>query len=1182
MKKLNLLLLSLTTLLVGVGLASCDSTPNTQGTNPGGGNKPNPNPNPGTDNPSVDPSADVEIKDGFTSRLAKATDKDINKPLFEQNGKTFYNVAGIDIEIKDTLNVLYTSDVNDKDKFNYLMAGHAESSEIYTSMLDGLFDNTKTKRLVGMLAIASKEDRTNAENPTFSYQLRKNVPWVVNSTGEIYEHEGKKQYIKAEDFVESAFYSLSLEGGTTTFLYTLFIKGAEEYHEWATQEENIEKSEAEKRAKFDELVGVKATEEDVISYTLTKDINYFETVTTYSPYYPVNRHFLAQKASNFGNTQDDILVSGPYRVTSYTKQAKLVYQANEHYWDKEHVYIKTINNIYYKSGQSADYTRNLFESGQIDSFSVAAADKIGWDKYIGEGNTVNTAKSDQVTPVEVKGNSIFFNFFVFNRKMYEYNNLIPKTEKQKQDTEKLMLNKDFRLGILYGTDYIKTRLTSIKTPHEVLYRRYVSENLAFDVDGKDYIDYFDEVYNEKNSTKVKLAGFDQGYDPVYNIQKAEEFFKKAYAELKTQGVEFPILLDRIGSTDIIGKQEEANRYRMLEELAKKATDENKEFIKFRHNQPQNDSQFSLWKNNSNADIDSTGWGPDYADPNTFLDTVKVNGGYAEKFGLKFNENKAKVENSEDKKVKDKAEQLFGDFTNKVNEANKITDSKERFKKLAEAEYSLIYEQGLIQPFLRSSRVVPSVSKIVPFQSAKVAYGNNSSRMKNTVVATEVLPRDKKLQIIKHFNELQGKVSEQATITFFNKDNGLLENYKGIPDTMTLTKGQTLSLPQSIKDDGSRKVIRKWYTDSSLTNEVENKDGVIVVTGNLSLYAKEEDINVMTSIELSVNNADENFAKHSVAVDNTYEYPIYASDTLAYLFDVKPQFTNDSNYLDDNVVVEVLPTNPQDELNKKVAEALTAVYTPSTKVVALSYPSANDKFAYAGQKVKLVIKAENLKEGENAKKELTFVLSTVKQLENIFVGEQFELVKPSDAQISEVTIKNNEVISKVENQEKYEAKKVGSTTISFKLSNDKVDFKHSVEFEVAERFMVGEEIDLSSYKESTIEVSNSQAVTVENGVVTIAQLGHEVTVTIKKGEQTVRTFKIKTIAKETDRAKTRIRLISARIKGEFTGKKAELKAVVEAKIKELEALLEKIESTEEKLAETGKALVDAYYEFADAK
>lgn len=1168
MKKSKLLLLSLTTLLAGITLASCV----------GGGTKP------GTGDKGSNSDQSVIIKEGFTDIRAKNTDEDVNKPLIEKNGKKYYQVAGLEIEVKDTLNTLYVQDVHNDDKFNYLKGGHSESADIYASMVDGLFDNTKSKRLVGMLAVAEKLDTTNPEKPTYSFQIRQNVPWVVNETGEIYEIEGVKQYIKAEDFVESAFYNLTVQG-TNVFLFNLFIDGAEEFNAWALSDENIGKTEEEKRAKFAELVGVYTTGDDVISYRLKENIPYFKTVTTYSPYYPVNRHYLKKQGSNFGNSENHILVSGAYRITKYTKQVEYVYETNEHYWDKEHVYIKTINNKYIKSGQSADYTRNAFENGEIDSFTVVAADKIGWDKYIGEGNSVRTPKSDLVTPLESFGTSTFFNYFKFNRSTFEYNGLTPKTDEQKQATAQAIKNKDFRLGFLHGFDYVQTRRISRKNPEETVYRRYVAEGLALDPDGKDYVQYFDEIYNKENGSSVNLSGFENGFDPVFDREKAKQNFKKAYDALKAANVTLPIVMDVSGSLDIIGKQELINRMKLLEEIANEAVDGSETFLTIRLNYPQNDSQQSAWQNSQNFDFGYTGWGPDYADPRTYLDTILINGDYAEHLGLKYNPNKLSEGNNQ--QIHDLAQEILGSYDKAVKAAYKLTDPKARFKALAQAEYDLIYKDGIIHPFYRAGGVSPSVSRIINFQAAKVAYGNNSARMKNVVVAKEVLPRADKLKIIREFNILTGKQTEQVTINLYNNEGTLFDDtkYIGIPEAITLAKDSNIKLPEGINKE-ERKIVRKWYTNQQLTDSVVLNHGVFKATTNAYLYGKVEDLAAITNLGLEIAQSDRNFAKGG-QVDESFEYPIFADSDKLYELDYKDNIEEASKDRADYVEVEVLPADEKSEKDVAAAKVLKgglAVDKDKHKIF-VQYPKASEDPALLGAKVLVKVKGENHKETDGASSVKTlklFLAGITTSYEQLFEGDSTSLIKHIGSLQLETQLQTPDLAQLTE--DKLTNLKAGVVRLQLTFTHEKLNqivrvFEVEVSKQVANRLNFRSEelnkIDLNEKgKTLKFESSNTEAASFENGVLTLKQVGQEVTITVKEGEQVHRQFTIQIISAFVQRGK-QILSITKQYAGDLSQYTQETKQAFEQAHQELEQLLTNWQSSDEVLEPAVKKVIDTF-------
>lgn len=1162
MKKSKIILLSLTTLLAGVALVSCVKTGEK---NKGFVGKP------------------VKIKDGFKDVRANIKDPDVNKPLIEKNGKKYYQVAGLEVEVQDTLTTFYTADVHESDKFNYLKAGHVESSDIYASMVDGLFDNTRSKRLVGMLAVAEKYDNSNHDKPVYSFQIRPEVPWVVNSTGKIYEVDGKKQFVKAEDFVEAVFYNLTVQG-TNVFLFNTFIDGAEEFNTWALNDENIKKTEEEKRAKFKELVGVYATGEDVINYRLKGNVPFFKTITTYSPYYPVNRHYLKEQGSNFGSSQNHILVSGAYRITKYDKQVEYVYEPNDHYWDKEHVYIKKITNKFLKSGLAADYPRLAFEKGEVDGFNVSPADKEGWNKYIGEGNDVQTPKSDQVTPLHAFGNSIFFWFFRFNRQKFEYNNLPAKTKEQLTATAEAVKNKDFRLGFLRGLEFVESNKLIKKTPHENIYRRYVVDGLAYDQDNVDYTKYFDEVYNRENKTSFTLTGYETGFDPVHDADKAKKHFETAYKELDAKKVQFPILIDMIGSIDILGKQILINRVNQLQQLAKEAAGGN-EFIQIRLNYPQNDTQHNQWLYNYNYDFGSTGWGPDYADPKTYLDTLTLNGDYAEHFGLSF-----KPGREEDKATEALAKELFGKYDAAVKKAYKIEDQKERFKALAEAEYDIIYNQGLIHPYNRAGGTTASVSKIINFQAAKVAYGNNSSRMKNAVVAKEVLPRADKLKIVKDFNRLTGKKTEEVTINFYNKDGILFDNeqFKGLPEALTVTKDLNVKLPEGInlKD---KKIVTKWYTDQELTKPVELSHNLFKATSNVTLYGKEESLKVVK--DLSITFADGGIAKAG-AIDDKIEYPIFADSDKGHNISYEVSFTEgQKRNIDDHIEVEVLPANAKDEKDVKAAKILKSsgiVLDKAGKKVIVQYQKSHEDLSLLGAKVLVNIKLNNYTTSEDkavSKTVKLFFAGVKPEFSPVFEGETVGLEEVLGNAGLKSSIKLVDSKEAKLTDKKISGLKEGSVKVEVTITGDKInDYKTTLVIDVLKQVAsrpshkaeTQTTLDFNEEgKKLTFESSNQAAASFENGVLTLKQVGQEVTITIKKDGQPYRLFKIEITSAFLKQAKKVLPSIKNEIEAKKLDPKNEKLIAFKKATETLEKLLEKWNSSEESLKAAYNAFVGAF-------
>ena len=130
----------------------------------------------------------------------------------------------------------------------------------------------------------------------------------------------------------------------------------------------------------------------------------------------------------------------------------------------------------------------------------------------------------------------------------------------------------------------------------------------------------------------------------------------------------------------------------------------------------------------------SGWGPDYADPNTFLHTFAIGGDMV--YSLGFNQTNA------DEIALEK--QVLGAYNELYEKAAKITDATklaERYKAFAEAEYKLIYEDAIIIPWYTKTGYYATVSKTVPYQAGKATYGLTSDKLKNVIVSDSVITKE---------------------------------------------------------------------------------------------------------------------------------------------------------------------------------------------------------------------------------------------------------------------------------------------------------------------------------------------------------------------------------------------------------------------------------------------------------
>ena len=668
-----------------------------------------------------------------------------------------YKAGGIEFKTKDTFKTTYVTEPT-KDLFNYLTNTWTYNSYHYCNMVDGLVENDKYGNIVGALALGYKTTENADGTQTWSFQLRENGEWVNNETGK------KVADVTADDFVASAKYVLNpANGAGAANLYTDYVKGAAQYYDDMA---------AEKNPSFDS-VGVKAASKYVVEYTLSAPTPYFITVLTYSPFLPVYGQFLDEEGTEFGKTVNDILVNGAFRITKHEVESQINYSKNYHYFDRDHVYLKSVERKFVPGTSTPDTVRKWYEAGIVDSFSVSAKDSEGYTKYVlgsdGKGSLKN--------PVDPACNGIqsyytatFIGYYNFNRINYEFgDDAHVTTEAERKNTEIALFNKNFRQAFLYGlkADEFMKQLDPTE-PYNYIMRGYTNKELV-SADGKDFTDYVNDVYNKKQGTTgVSLIGIDNGSDPVYSASKANAAFAAAKAELDAAGVTYPIYIDMIADMEV---EAHAFEEAMVAPLEEASVVNGTKMIKINWNTPRSDDENTRWGsiiNNFDFSLWS-GWGPDYADPKTFAATWKIYGDMVEYVGFPTSEAGLNALTADDiganipaeykksspqESMKAMMNAVLGEYNALYEAANAIVDGSklvERYEAFAEAEYNLIYESAIILPWYTRNGYTASVSKTVPWQAGRASYGLTSDKFKNVIAVEAPITKDQRKAVTDEYN-----------------------------------------------------------------------------------------------------------------------------------------------------------------------------------------------------------------------------------------------------------------------------------------------------------------------------------------------------------------------------------------------------------------------------------------------
>ena len=494
---------------------------------------------------------------------------------------------------------------------------------------------------------------------TVTLHIREGVEWV--------DSQGRKVAdVVADDWVAGMQHMMDAAGGLE-FLVDGVIVGATEYINQDTTDFST--------------VGVSAPDDHTVVYTLTAPTPYFMTMMNYSVFAPMSRSYYESQGGkfgidydstaadyNYGKTPDNIAYCGPYLVTNFTSKNTMVFQANESYWDAEHVNLKTMTFIY-DDGTDPLRTYNETLAGNVDAtgLGTSALQKAKEDtvEIDGETKTVFDAYHYQSTTDA----TAFVGFMNLNRQAFANANdntkaVSQQTEDQKERAHAAMLNQHFRMALCAGLDRgnFQAQRVGDELKFNALINSYtpgtfvsLGADVTIDINGssKTYpagtnygVIVQDQITADGYPMKVydpsaaDGAGSSSGFDGWYNLDYAKSEFAKAVEELTAQGMEIteenPLVIDYphaqnaevwINTANVLQQCWEEMGGGLLKINLVPCADQTEWYQCGYYPENGADMNFDF--------IDVSGWGPDYGDPSTYLNTLLPDGvGYmAKSFGL---------------------------------------------------------------------------------------------------------------------------------------------------------------------------------------------------------------------------------------------------------------------------------------------------------------------------------------------------------------------------------------------------------------------------------------------------------------------------------------------------------------------------------------------------------------------
>lgn len=526
---------------------------------------------------------------------------------------------------KDTLTTTWTTAPV---TFDAQASSAQGDSEIYVNTYDDLVEYDNEGNLKGAIAEDDYDGKghpykVSEDGKTYTFKIRSSVKWV-NKDGQEYTD------VTAQDFV-TGFQHLLDAGAGGQDLVDGIIVGVKEYlHDGGS---------------FDN-VGFKA-EGDILTIKLVNAESYFPSRLAYTIFAPLNKEFfeskggklgiselkaaMGEKSYTYGKTLEDVLSCGPYMITKNTAEktsGDIGLTANPLYYKKDSVNLKSIT-FTYDSGENVE---QLYKNVIDGTYAGSALTNAMIKKAKDDGNF------EKYAYVSETDSTTFFGSLNLKRQTFALANggaKSPKTGDEAKAFYDAVQNKSFRKAVLYA--FNRTKYNAARRGEELaeksLRNMYtqpdmvtLSTSVTFDGHTFDKGSTYGDVcqyYVDKVGDGIKVS---KDQTDGWNLpDKAKEYIAKAKTELgdKWKG---PVKLDLVVMSDVTWQVNQANTVKQNLE-GTLGTDN----IIVNVVMAAKDDYYAVgYRANSGKELgmdlfDGSGWGPDFLDPSSYLDTFKPDG-----------------------------------------------------------------------------------------------------------------------------------------------------------------------------------------------------------------------------------------------------------------------------------------------------------------------------------------------------------------------------------------------------------------------------------------------------------------------------------------------------------------------------------------------------------------------------
>ena len=317
--------------------------------------------------------------------------------------------------------------------------------------------------------------------------------------------------------------------------------------------------------KDETTLGVTAKDDKTLVVELEAPVPYFDSLMYFPTFYPINEEFYkGLEDGTYGTSPETFLCNGAFLLDTYTPgTASLSVKKNPDYWNADAVSLGSIN---YQVVGSSDNALTAFKSNSLDVVMIS-------------GNQVAAAEEDADLKDKLTVTGAGYMWYL----------TFSQTKKNAQGG--MLANQNLRLAISNAIDREALVENYVMDGSLATYTAVPPQFAASATTGEDF-----------SADQTMFSDY-IGYD----VDKAQKFFEDAKKELKTDTFEF---------TMIYGNNE-GDEVEKVAQAIKEQVEGNLSGITL-NLQGMTKAERLDKMQEDNYDVALTRWGPDYADPMTYL------------------------------------------------------------------------------------------------------------------------------------------------------------------------------------------------------------------------------------------------------------------------------------------------------------------------------------------------------------------------------------------------------------------------------------------------------------------------------------------------------------------------------------------------------------------------------------